>query len=192
MRLARIRPRVSLLGELCYILDRFGSLKLFFSLGLTTSTTFLLIFSPFLKHGAFLQSLHRIFPFARGLFEDKVANFWCTLNIVVKLRTIFSTTALTRIALLATIIAILPSMAIMFYVTSNSPPSKKAPPAVALLLHAMLATSLAFFLFSFQVHEKSILLPLLPATLLLAAGEMGSTGQDVEWCSLFVNVAMFR
>ena len=23
------------------------------------------------------QVLHRLFPFARGLFEDKVANFWC-------------------------------------------------------------------------------------------------------------------
>ena len=24
-----------------------------------------------------VQMVHRIFPFARGLFEDKVANFWC-------------------------------------------------------------------------------------------------------------------
>ncbi|CRK28273.1 hypothetical protein BN1723_018345, partial [Verticillium longisporum] len=27
--------------------------------------------------------VHRIFPFARGLFEDKVANFWCALNVVI-------------------------------------------------------------------------------------------------------------
>src|SRR5436190_11904063 len=26
------------------------------------------------------QSIHRIFPFARGLFEDKVANLWCSLH----------------------------------------------------------------------------------------------------------------
>lgn len=151
------------------------------------------MFGPFLKHGAFLQSLHRIFPFARGLFEDKVANFWCTLNVVVKLRTIFSTTALTRIALLATLVAILPSMAAIFHATATAAPTKhKAPAAVSLLPYAMLASSLAFFLFSFQVHEKSILLPLLPATLLMASGEVGSAGQDVEWCSLFVNVAIFR
>ena len=25
----------------------------------------------------------RIFPFGRGLFEDKVANFWCFTNVLV-------------------------------------------------------------------------------------------------------------
>jgi alpha-1,3-glucosyltransferase len=30
--------------------------------------------------------VHRIFPFARGLFEDKVANVWCVLDLVVKLK----------------------------------------------------------------------------------------------------------
>ena len=30
--------------------------------------------------------LHRLFPFARGLFEDKVANVWCSLDVVLKLR----------------------------------------------------------------------------------------------------------
>jgi hypothetical protein len=28
----------------------------------------------------------RIFPIQRGLFEDKVANFWCCLDLFVKLR----------------------------------------------------------------------------------------------------------
>jgi alpha-1,3-glucosyltransferase len=32
------------------------------------------------------QLVHRVFPFARGLFEDKVANFWCALNILYKLK----------------------------------------------------------------------------------------------------------
>ena len=31
----------------------------------------------------------------------------------------------------------------------------------------LLNSSLSFFLFSYQVHEKSILLPLIPATLLI-------------------------
>ena len=30
--------------------------------------------------------LHRIFPFDRGLFEDKVANFWCIADFLIKLR----------------------------------------------------------------------------------------------------------
>ena len=37
------------------------------------------------------------------------------------------------------------------------------------LLLALLNSSVSFFLFSFQVHEKTILLPLLPMTLLLSA-----------------------
>lgn len=39
----------------------------------------------------------RMFPFARGLFEDKVSNFWCVLNTVVKIRTIADNTTLARI-----------------------------------------------------------------------------------------------
>ena len=31
---------------------------------------------------AVLQVLHRMFPFARGLYEDKVANFWCSVSVV--------------------------------------------------------------------------------------------------------------
>jgi alpha-1,3-glucosyltransferase len=30
--------------------------------------------------------LRRIFPFGRGLFEDKVANFWCIVDFVAKIR----------------------------------------------------------------------------------------------------------
>ena len=36
------------------------------------------------------QIAHRLFPFARGLFEDKVASFWCTLHSIVKLKNILS------------------------------------------------------------------------------------------------------
>ena len=47
----------------------------------------------------------------------------------------------------------------------------------------MAASAYAFFLFSFQVHEKSILLPLLPVTLL---------GVEYPWMSLMqVSIAMF-
>ena len=50
-------------------------------------------------------------------------------------------------------------------------------------LYAMINSSLAFFLFSFQVHEKSILLPLLPVSLLVLEEPVATT--------MFVNVAMF-
>lgn len=47
----------------------------------------------------------------------------------------------------------------------------------------MINSSLGFFLFSFQVHEKSILLPLLPVTLLVLEEPIATT--------MFMNVAMF-
>lgn len=33
-----------------------------------------------------LQVVHRIFPIGRGVFEDKVANFWCSFNVIYKLK----------------------------------------------------------------------------------------------------------
>ncbi len=104
------------------------------------------------------QSIHRCFPFARGLFEDKVANFWCALNTVFKLSKLEGLVELPRLSLFATFIAILPSSLII-----GSIPKK------SLLPYALASSSWGFFLFSFQVHEKSVLLPLLPMTLLLAS-----------------------
>ena len=102
------------------------------------------------------QSVHRIFPFARGIFEDKVANLWCVANVFVKLRS-YPTGLLQQGALAATLVAILPPGIILFL-----------RPRSEALLYGMAATAWGFFLCSFQVHEKSVLLPLLPMTLLLA------------------------
>jgi alpha-1,3-glucosyltransferase len=57
-----------------------------------------LIFSPFLfDQDQIKQVFIRIFPLARGLYEDKVANIWCTLNVVVKLRNLFSIDKLAKL-----------------------------------------------------------------------------------------------
>ncbi|RKF57402.1 putative dolichyl pyrophosphate Man9GlcNAc2 alpha-1,3-glucosyltransferase [Erysiphe neolycopersici] len=111
-----------------------------------------------------VQVLHRIFPFARGLFEDKVANFWCALNIVVKFHT-YPLVLLQRASFLATLAAIIPPCLVILL----------KPKMVALPL-AISTTAWAFFLFGFQVHEKSILLPLMPMTLLLAGSHGMSEG----------------
>ncbi|KFY26053.1 hypothetical protein V493_04297 [Pseudogymnoascus sp. VKM F-4281 (FW-2241)] len=103
------------------------------------------------------QLVHRVFPFARGLFEDKVANFWCALNIVYKLKYL-PIVQLQRLSLLATLGSIFPPCVAIF-----------VNPRKELLPLALAATAWAFFLFSFQVHEKSVLLPLMPMTLLLAS-----------------------
>jgi alpha-1,3-glucosyltransferase len=104
------------------------------------------------------QAVHRCFPFARGLFEDKVANFWCSLNVLYKLRKLTHMIPLERLAMFATLMSILPSALVI-----------GAIPKKPLLPYALASCAWGFFLFSFQVHEKSVLLPLLPMTLLLGS-----------------------
>src|SRR5271154_5484010 len=44
-----------------------------------------------------LQIFLRVFPFGRGLWEDKVANTWCATNIVIKWRSLYSTPVLQKL-----------------------------------------------------------------------------------------------
>lgn len=117
------------------------------------------------------QSVHRIFPFARGLFEDKVANIWCAIHTFYKLHQ-YPTPFLQRAALIATTAAIGPPCLIIFL-----KPKKELMPL------ALAATSWAFFLCSYQVHEKNVLLPLLPMTVLLS-GHNGLLPSIRAWVGL--------
>lgn len=119
------------------------------------------LYSPVLE---LTQSIHRVFPFSRGLFEDKVANVWCAIHTLHKLNT-YPIPLLQRVSLLATIVAILPACMII----STSPRKEFMPWALA-------SSAWGFFLCSFQVHEKSVLLPLLPMTVMLG----GNGGLSVE------------
>ncbi|GAA5865643.1 hypothetical protein JCM8547_007674 [Rhodosporidiobolus lusitaniae] len=210
-----------LLGKCVWLGGRKG-LTLFLHLGLTVLLTFSLLLSPLFlsssspaypSHGllsTLLQTLHRIFPFQRGLFEDKVANVWCALNVVVKLRTLASIPTLTRLALVATATAVAPVVGGTVWLSrrlylrrisstssssSSSTASSTAPegpaPTAVLLPHLLLLSSLSFFLLSFQVHEKSILLPLMPLLLLMGGRECGWGREDWEWGCLVGNVAVF-
>lgn len=117
------------------------------------------------------QSVHRIFPFARGIFEDKVANLWCTLNVIVKLRH-YPNSVLQRASLIATLTSVTPPCVALFL-----------RPRSNTLLYGFAATAWGFFLCSFQVHEKSVLLPLLPMT--LALGLRGGMAANVRaWVGL--------
>lgn len=117
------------------------------------------------------QTVHRIFPFARGLFEDKVANVWCTIHTVHKLHR-YSSLFLQRAALVATSVTIAPPCLIIFL-----KPKKELVPL------ALAATSWGFFLCSYQVHEKNVLLPLLPMTVLLS-GQGGLLPSIRAWVGL--------
>uniref|UniRef100_A0A1B0CYC8 Alpha-1,3-glucosyltransferase n=1 Tax=Phlebotomus papatasi TaxID=29031 RepID=A0A1B0CYC8_PHLPP len=49
--------------------------------------TFFVLWLPWITNlEDLLQILRRIFPIYRGLFEDKVANFWCTFNTIFKFK----------------------------------------------------------------------------------------------------------
>ncbi|CAL8467236.1 g6772 [Coccomyxa elongata] len=125
-------------------------------LGFVVIGTFACIWAPFLlsESGA-LGVVARLAPLRRGLFEDYVANFWCSTSPLVKWKQLFSQQELVRMCAGATLFTALPAM-----LQQIRRPSKKG------LLLCMASSAFAFFLFSYQVHEKSILLPLLPVTLL--------------------------
>ncbi|KAJ1655715.1 Glucosyltransferase-like protein [Dispira simplex] len=159
-----------LLGQ-CWTRPR--GFRLFIQLSFTVLVTFAMCFAPFLiSLTSFIQIVQRIFPVHRGLFEDKVANVWCALNVVVKLRQIWDIATLLRLSAGCTLLALLPSCVNVFRY-----------PTLPRLLYALANCSLAFFLFSFQVHEKSILIPALPITLLMA--------QERTLVFSFINVGMF-
>jgi alpha-1,3-glucosyltransferase len=117
------------------------------------------------------QSIHRIFPFARGLFEDKVANIWCAIHTFHKLNR-YDSALLQRAALAATTAVISIPCLILFL-----------KPRKELLPLGLAATSWGFFLCSYQVHEKNVLLPLLPMTVLLS-GEGGLLPSVRAWVGL--------
>ena len=129
------------------------------------------------------QVFLRLFPFGRGLWEDKVANTWCATNILIKWRSLYSTPTLQKLrfsipptelisSLLCTLLAITPGLV---YIAIH--------PHVKRLPHVFTITALGFFLFSFQVHEKSILLPLLPATFSL----FSLNPEDRKW-TVWINI----
>jgi len=144
-------------GELRTFLVRFVAL------GLTVIGTFGLIWFPFFMNGTALQVLHRVFPFERGLFEDKVSNFWCASNVFIKWKSTFSRDMLTIFAFGLTFLGIIPSCITLFVKSTE----RRRRPSLNLI---MFTTSLSFFLFSFQVHEKNILIPLVPAVLCFGDG----------------------
>ncbi|KAJ9515793.1 hypothetical protein QJQ45_008688 [Haematococcus lacustris] len=127
-------------------------------LGLVVVLSFALIWSPWLtsvKDAS--QVIARIFPLRRGLFEDYVANWWCASSVVFKWKQLIPAVLQVRLCAALTLAAAAPSM--LHQIMRPSP--------LGLLL-AMANSAFAFFMFAFQVHEKSVLLPLLPISMMAA------------------------
>jgi len=135
--------------------SRFHCVRMLACISVTVLLTFSVIWIPFLKNkDLFFSTVLRLFPFSRGVFEDKVANIWCAINVICKLRKIFTNAQLGAICLTITTCAVLPSC-VKLYLS----PTKKT------FVLSLINSALAFFLFSFQVHEKSILLAAVPILL---------------------------
>ncbi|KAL4852697.1 putative dolichyl pyrophosphate Man9GlcNAc2 alpha-1 [Chlorella vulgaris] len=129
-------------------------------LGVVVALTFGLVWAPWLRApgAAWLDVLRRVFPTQRGLYEDYVANWWCTSSRLIKWTRLLSQARLLQLCSTATLATAAPAMAMQLL-----RPSPRG------FLLCLAASATAFFLFSYQVHEKSILLPLLPLSMLFGA-----------------------
>ena len=152
----------------------------FIALGLTVILTFAILWLPFttlifqpdgtsgLNLDVWVQILKRLFPFQRGIFEGKVANIWCALSVKpfsIRDRILESTLPLAAAGL--TLALILPPCWKLFSVGKGDYSDRKGGcNDIRILLWGSASTSLAFFLASFQVHEKGILIALAPISLL--------------------------
>ncbi|XP_026638142.1 dolichyl pyrophosphate Man9GlcNAc2 alpha-1,3-glucosyltransferase isoform X2 [Microtus ochrogaster] len=131
--------------------------ELLIKIACTVVASFLLCWLPFFterEHA--LQVLRRLFPIDRGLFEDKVANIWCSINVFLKIKDILPRHIQLAISFCLTFLSLLPAC-----IKLTLQPSSKG------FRFTLVSCALSFFLFSFQVHEKSILLVSLPVCLVL-------------------------
>lgn len=103
-----------LLGKSCHPWKQFGGpIAKILKLGVVVISVFTLCWIPFyIADGTrgVQNVLTRIFPFNRGLFEDKVASFWCAISVFVKMKQILSIPVLLKISLAATLLSALPSL----------------------------------------------------------------------------------
>lgn len=119
------------------------------AIGSTVFLTFAVLWLPFcLFHSpeetcvsSLLHVLSRQFPFARGIFEDKVANLWYLFSRVIDFRRFLSTTLLLSFSLFLTLALIAPVAIYLFF----------HPLTTKRMYLGMFCGALAFFLASFQV-----------------------------------------
>jgi alpha-1,3-glucosyltransferase len=169
-----------LLGRCCLSNLRNGILRVL-ALGATVITTFAVLWAPCIYYGPegtryadrLIHILRRIFPFQRGLFEGKVANLWCVLSTKpIRIRDRLDAELQPILALVLTMILITPACLRVFRLGMEAErtlthDANAIQRHMSLFLWGAMSTALSFFLASFQVHEKSILLALAPCSLLL-------------------------
>lgn len=146
--------------------------KVFLSIILTS----LISFWPWmLDKELLIQVLDRLFPLSRGLFEDKVANVWCSISVLVKLKHLVEPDLLFKFCASITVLASLP-----FCVAVAMRPSSEC------FLLSTSGCALSAYLFSYQVHEKQILIPLMPLCIMYGKYPLLSA-----WASVVATFSMF-
>ena len=108
-----------------------------------------IVYFPWIKNKKLKDVFHRIFPVQRGIFEDKVATFWCVLNIFIKLKN-FDNNNLIKFSLILTLLGCLLPVFVIF--KSNKITKK-------ICIKSFFIISFSFYLFSYHVHEKTIIVP---------------------------------
>lgn len=122
----------------------------------------------------------RLVPIDRGLYEDKVANLWCVLSVVVKAQRLASRRTLLGVAAAASAAAAAPFVAAVAVAVGGSTagargaprgaPPRHPPGTVGAVMAAATAGCAAgAFLCGYQVHEKHILQVLTPLAVLASA-----------------------
>lgn len=133
-----------------------GMLKLF-KYSIVFILTIIIIWMPWIYYNNYNSVINRIFPLWRGVFEDKVASFWCTFNIFKKINT-FKQNYLLFLSTSLTLIFCFPSL-LIFKLDINSKEFKYYRNKMIII--SIFTCSMSFFMFSFHVHEKTIMLPVL-------------------------------
>ncbi|PRP84505.1 dolichyl glycosyltransferase [Planoprotostelium fungivorum] len=171
-----------LLSHYCQPHGRF-SFSRFVALGLSVASIFVFSLGPFLFHGVdqLAQILKRLFPFGRGLCHAYWApNAWAIYNTVDRilarvLRVKNSETGTSPTSGLVQDIehvvlpTITPSISLILVLLSLSPMLVllyRRPSALKFKLSVALC-SLSFFMFGWHVHEKAILMSIVPLYLVV-------------------------
>ncbi|KFP80239.1 Dolichyl pyrophosphate Man9GlcNAc2 alpha-1,3-glucosyltransferase [Acanthisitta chloris] len=102
-----------------------------------------------------MQVLRRLFE-ACIRFPVAVANIWCSLSVLIKVKNMVSPQTQLKLSFAVTFLSLLPACIKL-----------TVQPSLRGFKFALVSCALSFFLFSFQVHEKSILLVSVPVCLVI-------------------------
>ena len=141
----------------CELLGRNLEAQKIICLGAVVLGTSFVLWLPLLMEGASLQALKRCFPVARGVFEDKVGNAWYAAQVFLRARDRLEQSSLIKVAAAATALCSFAPCALRCRRVARGQDR-----SLANILRSLHVSALAFFLFSYHVHEKGILVPLYP------------------------------